>query len=166
MVGDLTRTSGDAGLLLVAPLSLLPLHVASLDSLTVWWPQSSQTSYLVLASKGNGLSNKTGVVDLCKIWPWKSHRVAVCCSSKPSEASLSSRGEKIYSSSQCEEWPRMCGVATFNPPQRPRLLLGPHSKPGVVVQNLSQGSGSKQAAHPKGCNRRLMTTRFAGVPLG
>lgn len=43
----------------------------------------------------------------------------------------------------------MCGVATFNPPQRPRLLLGPHSKPGVVVQNLSQGSGSKQAAHPK-----------------
>lgn len=48
----------------------------------------------------------------------------------------------------------------------PRPWTGPHSMAGVVVQNLSQGPGSKQAAHSKGSGDGLVTGLFAGLFAG
>lgn len=52
-------------------------------------------------------------------------------------ANLIQRERKIHSTSQGEEWYRMCSGTTFDLPQRPRPGMQPHSEPGVVVQNLS-----------------------------
>lgn len=49
---------------------------------------------------------------------------------------LNSKGKKIDSTSQGEEWHRMCSGIVFYP-QRPRPRMRPHSERGVVVQNLS-----------------------------
>lgn len=50
---------------------------------------------------------------------------------------LNSKGKKIHSTSQGEEWHRMCSGSVFDPLQRPRPGMRPHSEHGMVVQNLS-----------------------------